>query len=86
MNKKTIVILIVVLLVSFFAFTYYKRNSEKVQKEAQKVEMQKPEAQNSIGSSIYKGINTENPTKKMPKSNPFEAPTNPISNSYENPF
>lgn len=82
MNKKTIVILIVVLIVSFFAFTHYKKSSE----DEQKVEMQKPESQNSIGSSIYKGINTENPTKDMPKSNPFEAPTNPISNSYENPF
>lgn len=89
MDKKTIIISIITFVILAAVVMYYKKNSVT----QPSTETQQPVSQNekaiestSVGSSIYKSINTENPTSKMPKANPFEAPTNPISNSYENPF
>ena len=43
-------------------------------------------AGNSLGGSIYQNVVAPNPAASLPNTNPFSAPTNPVKDSYKNPF
>jgi len=43
-------------------------------------------ADEGLGSSLYEKSASNNPAEKVPETNPFSAPTNPIKAAKTNPF
>jgi hypothetical protein len=76
MNKKILVISIVVLIVVgaavyYFSYKFGYQTGLKIGGAA---------CETSLGKAV------ENPLEKMPSANPFEAVKNPFKDLYKNPF
>jgi len=82
MKPKYIAILVLLLLAAGVVFWYEKIHQPKPQVFAPKE--QQPAAQ-SLGAQVYE--QQQNPVQgQIPSSNPFDNSSNPISNTYKNPF
>lgn len=83
-----VVVVIVLVVIGVYFWKKYQAPSlpsgEETPAAVEKISMPKKEPPASFGAQIYEQV--KNPVSDMPKTNPFEAKTNPFEGVKINPF